>query len=252
MTNQKENDYGELCATLYEILHPTAEKEEYDFYRSFFSFQDRILEPMCGSGRFLIPLRQEGYRVEGIDASPAMIAALKKKDPDAVARQGDLLRETIPPVYDAIFVPAGSFSLFTREEDARLALSRFYGGLRPGGRLLFAAESLAGREEEDQEEREAVSIPLPGGRVLTLKGKRHFDEERSVQCLPGHYLLRQGGETKKEEWMDFRVRLYRLEELKALLGETAFEETRIYASFAKAEARNDDDPFFLVDCRKPR
>lgn len=29
-----------------------------------------ILEPMCGSGRFLIPMLEQGFNIEGFDASP--------------------------------------------------------------------------------------------------------------------------------------------------------------------------------------
>ena len=38
-----------------------------------------ILEPMCGSGRFLIPMLQAGLDAEGFDASPSMLDAFKQK-----------------------------------------------------------------------------------------------------------------------------------------------------------------------------
>lgn len=40
---------------------------------------DRILEPMCGSGRLLIPLVQAGYIVEGIDNSKSMLKRCKER-----------------------------------------------------------------------------------------------------------------------------------------------------------------------------
>ena len=49
------NQYGDLCTELYERLHPVAEAEELDFYLSYARPKHRILEPLCGSGRFLIP-----------------------------------------------------------------------------------------------------------------------------------------------------------------------------------------------------
>ena len=43
-----------------------------------------ILEPMCGTGRFLLPLFEEGFffNVHGFDASDNMLAALHTKARD--------------------------------------------------------------------------------------------------------------------------------------------------------------------------
>ena len=38
-----------------------------------------VLDPMCGSGRFLIPLMEDGFDVHGFDASPTMLERLHKK-----------------------------------------------------------------------------------------------------------------------------------------------------------------------------
>lgn len=38
------NYYGDLCTEVYEILHPSAPAEEWEFYRSYAKPGDRILE----------------------------------------------------------------------------------------------------------------------------------------------------------------------------------------------------------------
>ena len=56
----KRNDYGSLCTEMYEILHPQAPEDEMEFYLSYARKGQRMLEPMCGSGRFLAPFMEKG------------------------------------------------------------------------------------------------------------------------------------------------------------------------------------------------
>lgn len=50
-----KNYYGNLCTEMYEILHKDAPLDELSFYLSYAEKGMNILEPLCGSGRFLIP-----------------------------------------------------------------------------------------------------------------------------------------------------------------------------------------------------
>ena len=38
-----------------------------------------ILEPMCGTGNFLLPYTKEGFPIEGYDGSEAMLKVLERK-----------------------------------------------------------------------------------------------------------------------------------------------------------------------------
>ena len=49
-----KNYYGNLCTEMYEILHKEAPQDELEFYLSYAEKGMSILEPMCGSGRFLV------------------------------------------------------------------------------------------------------------------------------------------------------------------------------------------------------
>jgi len=71
--------YRQLCSEFYDVDKKYASSEEVDFYRKFFNEDDLILEPMCGSGRLLIPLMQKGYNIHGIDNSPDMLKACKER-----------------------------------------------------------------------------------------------------------------------------------------------------------------------------
>ena len=67
MNDPKQNYYGKLCVEMYEILHEEAPQDELNFYLSYAEKGNKILEPLCGSGRFLIPFMKRGFDISGID-----------------------------------------------------------------------------------------------------------------------------------------------------------------------------------------
>src|SRR5438128_1917036 len=63
-----------LCSEFWDLDKPVPSSELYNFYRHYAAnASGPILEPMCGAGRYLLPLFEEGFDVEGFDASPFMI-----------------------------------------------------------------------------------------------------------------------------------------------------------------------------------
>jgi hypothetical protein len=68
----KEYDlYQSLSTEVYELVRAAPPVEAYAFYRDYVeAAQNLVLEPMCESGRFLLPLLEEGFTVHGFDASP--------------------------------------------------------------------------------------------------------------------------------------------------------------------------------------
>lgn len=47
-----------------------------DFYLSYAEKGKKILEPLCGSGRFLIPFMERGFHICGMDLSGEMLEKL--------------------------------------------------------------------------------------------------------------------------------------------------------------------------------
>ena len=89
------NHYGSLCTELYERLHARAPEDELAFYLSYARPGQRILEPLCGSGRFLVPFLERGLDIRGMDASEEMLSRLREKAP-APVWSGPTLRRTPP------------------------------------------------------------------------------------------------------------------------------------------------------------
>ena len=74
------NNYKNLCTEFYDLDKPTAPEDALEFYTNeILGHTQPVLEPMCGSGRFLIPLLQKGIEIEGSDASAEMLDECRKK-----------------------------------------------------------------------------------------------------------------------------------------------------------------------------
>ena len=143
------NHYGSLCTEMYEALHPAAPEDELGFYLSYAQRGQRIFEPLCGSGRFLVPFLERGFDVGGMDSSEEMLAKLKQKAPDAQVVCATV-EEWRPAAgeFGYLFITSGSLSLFTDADACRAVLRKVRGALRAGGVFAFAVDTVAAREPD--------------------------------------------------------------------------------------------------------
>lgn len=173
MSELKQNYYGSLCTEMYEILHEQAPQDELNFYLSHAEKGKKILEPLCGSGRFLVPFLKRGFDISGMDLSGEMLAKLKQKAPDAKAIQADIIDYAVQEQFDYIFIPSGSVSLFTDMGMCQRILQKMKELLAPGGKFVFAVDTVFDRCEEDGDYKVNVSVKTKEGYDLLLKGKNH-------------------------------------------------------------------------------
>ena len=67
---EKLDTYLSLCTQYYDFDKPDAPDDACAFYLQYANrIGGKVLESMCGSGRFLIPIMELGYDIEGFDAS---------------------------------------------------------------------------------------------------------------------------------------------------------------------------------------
>lgn len=152
-----------------------------------------VIDIGCGSG---VPiaraLMKEGFAVFGIDASPALIAAFRRRFPDApsaceAAQHSDFFHRS----FDAA-VAVGLLFLLS-EEDQRSVIARVGRSLRPGGRFLFSAprescewaDMLTGRRSRSLGEAAyARLLDASGLRLLGCRmdegGNNYFDADRPL------------------------------------------------------------------------
>lgn len=244
----KKNYYGSLCTELYEILHKDTPKDELNFYLSYAKQGMKILEPLCGSGRFLIPFMKKQLNIFGIDLSQEMLQKLIKKQPNAKVIQADLLEYSSEEKFDYIFITSGSVSLFTDIDLCKKILSMLKTILASNGKLVFAVDTVANICQEDTEYRIDVVKETKDGHKLILKTKNHYDVQSQTQFSPGIYELYDGDTLIQNEQMDFQTHLYKFGEMEQYLNEIGFSKIKTYSSFSKEIATSDKDEMFLFEC----
>jgi SAM-dependent methyltransferase len=113
-----------------------------------------VLDAAAATGRLAVPLARRGLRVVATDASPAMLARLRAKDPDGLV---ETRVEVLPHIggdetFSLIAVLANSLWVLPDVERQEAFLRTAAGRLVPGGRLVVDQHELnpagyaAGRE----------------------------------------------------------------------------------------------------------
>jgi SAM-dependent methyltransferase len=127
-------------ADLYDAIVPPGPCEA--FYREEARrWGGPVLELACGTGRLTLPLAGDGHEVLGLDASPAMLAAARRKAARAGVRatfvQGDMRSFDLGRRFGLVIVSCNSLAHLTRSEDLRACLKAVRRHLAPKGRLAF-------------------------------------------------------------------------------------------------------------------
>lgn len=112
---------------------------------------ERILDVGCGTGDLANQIAQAKADVEGIDASPEMIAQAQQKYPHLTFRVADIAQFRTAHTYDAVF----SNAVLHWVKEADKALESIWLALRPGGR--FVAE-LGGQGNIAQVEKAILQV----------------------------------------------------------------------------------------------
>ncbi len=176
--------YGPLCSEVYNITKPIGGNyPDVPYYIKHLSqIGGRILEVMVGTGRLLIPLLEAGLNVEGIDASPDMLASCRKhcqeRGLEPVLYQSDVENLNLPGKYNAIVVTFGSFMLLEKRSTAVAALQTFARHLESQGRIF-------------------IDLELP---IEDFKTENIVKQSLPVECADGSTILMQT--SSKINWLE--------------------------------------------------
>jgi SAM-dependent methyltransferase len=146
-----------------------------------------VLELACGSGRLLLPIRRAGVDIDGLDASPAMIARLKERARaeglGVRAEVADMRDFEMGRSYARIFCGFNGFAHCETIEDQLAVLRSARRHLVPGGALVIhmSYPGPAYWSELDGKPVLEHESPRPGGGKLQLWDNRTKDVVRQRQ-----------------------------------------------------------------------
>ena len=243
------SSYRKLCTEFYDLDKPGPPPEALAFYRAYAQrASGSILEPMCGSGRFLLPLLAEGHPVEGVDASPDMIRACRehgaRRGLDPIVHEQWVESLDLPQRYALVYIPAGSFCLLTDASRVRTALARLHAHMKADAPLVVEVERRVPFAPEPWRGR-WVERPADGARIVISQLTR-FDEARSVLESIHRYERFRDGQLLETEWEELNVRVYEPAEFGTLLADGGFVDVRQLDDAGRSE-----DGTMLFECRRP-
>ena len=244
----KRNYYGSLCTEMYELLHPEAPQDELHFYLSYAKKEMSILEPLCGSGRFLIPFAERGLHIKGVDNSHEMLKKLLEKSPDSDIVESEIEEYQTSERFDYIFISSGSVSLFTEMQSCRSILSKIKELLTEDGKFVFAVDTTANRCPDSDQYTVGAAVKTQENDELILKSKNYYDEATHTQYSPAIYEWYHDGKLLRKEEMNFQTHLYELGEMEIFLKEIGFSDATVYSSFKKDIAKTNESEMFLYEC----
>lgn len=259
----KLNSYRKLSQEVYDLTKPEPPDFVWPFYLGYAQRANGpILEPMCGSGRYLLPLLEAGFDVDGIDASADMLAACRERCAAAGFSPGlwqQFLHEMdLPRQYALAFIPAASIGLVTNEEEITASLQRLYEALLPGGTLVVEVETVQAKPETlNQWSGYWVNRP-DGATIVVSILEQMSDEAGNIMGTLVKYELvaNQGsanGRLLETEIETMDVRLHEPSDFAALLAKAGFVDIRCLKFWGEIAERDPDpkDPRVVFECRRP-
>lgn len=244
--------YKKLFTELYDADDPQHRQRILDFYlKQAEDTPQPFLEPMCGTGYFLIAFFEQGADIDGVDASPEMLQACRTK----CAQQGlhptlyeQLLEHLdLPRQYGYILIPDRSFGHLYDQAIAQRVLRQLYQYLLPGGKLVLdiapppkAWQNTGNWTGEWIDRPDGTTIVSSVLRLYTEQG-RLFHERTKLELFRDGYLL----ETELNEYIE---RFYEQVEFSALLETAGFTNIRVNKAFDNAKPEEQDGMVFI--CKK--
>ena len=245
------SDYGMLESEFYELDKPEAPPDAFDFYEAFArEARGPIHEPMCGTGRFLLPLLAQGLEISGSDTSSHMLAACARRgwaqglEPQ-LAQQA-LEKLDCAPAPSLIFIPSGSFGLLIEDAVVRDALRRVREVLAPGGVFLVEAERLLPRAVETSGVWGGRWVERADGAKLLFSWLVQYSGDANVTTSLHRYELIEQGRLVATELRDFRVRSYSESEFRGLLEGAGFARIEALKPYERRAADAADDAIVFL------
>jgi hypothetical protein len=247
------NSYKKLCTEFYDIDKPNAPTKAFEFYLRYAQqAKGSILEPMCGSGRFLLPLVEQGFSIDGVDASDDMLKACRENG-QSRGLTPNLFKQflyqlELPIRYDLVIIPQGSFCLITDQLEIQESLRRLHAHMVTGATFVLEIERLMPQAPQD-EPWSGRWVNRSDGAKIVISQLSHYNPTERISHSLHRYELIKDGQLLETEWEEFDIRFYETGEFSTLLesaGFTAVKTLKVYGNTAP----DDTDDGIVFECVK--
>lgn len=216
--------FGPLYPVIYAHRTVEAALPEARFAQDVVSLDavDTVLDLCCGTGRHLVSLQTSGARLTGADYSSDLLRLARNQVSSQTALiRADMRHLPFPPTFDVLFSFFTSFGYFFEEADNVRTAGEIGRVLKPGGRFFMdylnppAVEATLVSESQ----RRAGQYRICERRWIDRKRSR---VNKHVEIYKGNALVGKTGES---------VRLYNLQEMKAILGKAGLSVRRCWGDY---------------------
>lgn len=193
----------------------------------------RILEPCCGTGRFLLALPRHGYSVVGYDKSPDMLEYARRRLADAgdparaQAIEGDMLVLSFDREFDAALNSINSLGYLLSDAEIVTHFRNTAASLKPGG--VYIVHVSCAWDGEPTADGSTWTMERDGVRVKT---KWKIEREDSCAKLSHQLWTMEVDDHGERVQLEGReaLRLWTYEDLKALAEASgAFRLAALYS-----------------------
>jgi SAM-dependent methyltransferase len=214
-----------------------------------------VLELACGTGRVLLPLARQGYRVTGVDISSAMLEVARHKVAaeglaDRITLvEGDMREFALDGRFNLAFVAVNSFMHLLNTDDQLAALACIRRHLNPGGLLLVdlfnpdLGSLLDARGQVLMDK--TITDPETGHRLVRFHA-RTVDLGQQTQHVT--FIVDElGGDAHvRRTLFPFSMRYLFRHELELLLRHAGFTVESVYGSYNLDEFSGDSERMIAV------
>lgn len=257
MPKKSLKTYKELCTQFYDLElnnHPNTTKTLNFFMDYAINANGPILEPMCGTGRFLIPMLEKRLDIQGFDASPQMLNALKEKYAQISSKKPPVWEQFVEEfenkkLYNLIFVPFGSWGLITDIENSKKSLQKMYSHLAPGGKFVIEIETVSSLEKPYDIWR-SCSHAIDDKSKITLYTIGSYNSQTQIFSSICRYEYFKEDKLEATENERFEQYLYHFDEMDKLLQNAGFAKINKYCDYSKSLAKKPNTPIIIYECIK--
>lgn len=234
--------YGSLCTLFYDLDKPQATDVGLRFYLPFLKAANGpVIELMCGSGRYLEPFLAAGHDVDGLDASPEMLAACRTRIsarwPHAALYLQRIDQIDLPRKYVLAVITATSLSLVTDKQAVTDSLKLIFDILQQGGTFVAEVEGYDPHRSGDHNHSIRTVQTGDGGEII-LQTDVDYDPATRLESVKSHYALMKNHTLHADEDEELALCFYAEPEFTRMLQDAGFENITRHMGYPDTSAED--------------